>query len=113
MVALRYEELAEMDADERARHFENEAKTVFGADYKRDRNGAPVEMGIGSASQPAINSMAALLAAEGPDAYARAVKAATARGVWPPANLSDETAFKQAQAAAKKYAPYQPPTEAV
>ena len=105
MVHRRYEELAEMDEDERAFYFENERKAVFGDNYKLGRDGKPVESGIGSAANPTMQSMAALLAAEGPDAYARAVKSATARGVWPPANLSDETAFKQAQAMAAKYDP--------
>jgi hypothetical protein len=105
MVALRYEELAEMDEDERKFHFENEAKNVFGADYKRDRHGRPVEMGIGSKNQPTINSMGALLAAEGVDAYNRAVAECTKLGTWPPVNVSDESAFKQAQAMAAKYDP--------
>lgn len=105
MVHRRYEELAEMDEEERAAYFEGERKAVFGDNYKLGRDGKPVEQGIGSASNPTIQSMAALLAAEGPDAYARAVKAATARGVWPPVNVSDETAFKQAQAMAAKYNP--------
>jgi hypothetical protein len=68
MVHRRFEEIAEMDEDERAAYFEGERKAVFGDNYKLGKDGRPVESGIGSASQPTINSMAALLASEGPDA---------------------------------------------
>ena len=87
MVHRRYEELAEMDEDERAFYFENESEDVFGDNYKLDRDGKPVEMGIGSAAIRPCRAWRALLAAEGLDAYTRAVKSATARGVWPPANV--------------------------
>jgi hypothetical protein len=40
-------------------HFENERKAVFGHDYKLDKNGRPIEQGIGSPAQPSANSVAA------------------------------------------------------
>jgi hypothetical protein len=105
MVHRTYEELSEMDDDERAFYFEQERKAVFGDSYKLGRDGKPVEQGIGSKSQPTIQSMAALLAAEGVDSYQRAVKEATARGVWPPQAMSDEAAFAKARAEAVRYDP--------
>jgi hypothetical protein len=38
-------------------HFENETRNVFGHDYKRDKNGRPIEVGIGSPAQPSKNSV--------------------------------------------------------
>jgi hypothetical protein len=105
MVALRYEELAELSEDERKAHWINEAKNVYGHDHKTDRHGKPVEQGLGSKQNPTIQSMSALLAAEGVDAYNRAVAECTKLGTWPPPNVSDESAFKAAQAMAVKYNP--------
>ena len=84
MTAKTAEELSWMTPEERAAHWEAEARNVFGADYKRDKHGRPIEQGRGSKLQPTVNSMAALLAAEGLDSYRRAIEEATKAGVWPP-----------------------------
>jgi hypothetical protein len=49
----------ELPADAEARHFENEAKNVFGADARKDRNGRYIEQGIGSAQNITRNSIEA------------------------------------------------------
>jgi hypothetical protein len=102
------EELEEMTAEERRIHFENERRAVFGYDYKTDKHGRPIEQGRGSPNNPTLQSMGALLATEGMDAYNKAIKDAVARGVWPPEQLSDEAAFQKAQALAAKLAPHLP-----
>jgi hypothetical protein len=43
---------------------EIEARYVFGSDYKRDRNGKPIEQGVGSAANPSLNHFMALKKAE-------------------------------------------------
>jgi hypothetical protein len=68
VVALRTDELDEMrkaiadgklPPDALEKYYEEEAKAVFGHNYKTDRDGKPIEQGIGSASQPSANSVAA------------------------------------------------------
>jgi hypothetical protein len=44
---------------------EAEAESVFGVGYKRDKNGKPIETGIGSAAQPTPQHRAALAKSEG------------------------------------------------
>lgn len=39
-------------------------KQVFGADFKRDKNGKPIEVGIGTLLNPSINDYRATLAGE-------------------------------------------------
>jgi hypothetical protein len=41
------------------RYLEEEAKAVFGHDYKRDSEGRPQEQGLGSPQQPTRNSLEA------------------------------------------------------
>jgi hypothetical protein len=108
MVTLRRDELEQLTPEERKLHFEAEAKNVFGHDAKKDRHGRYIEQGRGSPQQPTVQSMGALLAAEGMDAYNRAIEAATKAGVWPPPQMTDEAAFQKAQAAAAKLTPYLP-----
>ncbi len=40
-------------------YYENEFMAVFGENYKTDKNGDPIEQGIGSKSQPSASSIAA------------------------------------------------------
>ena len=64
MVTKTPDEMAQMKADIEAgllpsnaitQYFEDEARNVFGNDFKRDRHGKPIEQGIGSASHPTQN----------------------------------------------------------
>lgn len=73
MVTKTTEELDEMrqmiregklPADAIEKHFEAEAKNVFGADATKDRKGNFVEQGIGSKGHETANHFAALLKAE-------------------------------------------------
>jgi hypothetical protein len=41
------------------KYLEEEARHVFGYDYRRDANGTPIEAGIGSKQQPSRNSVEA------------------------------------------------------
>jgi phage repressor protein C with HTH and peptisase S24 domain len=42
-------------------YYENEFMAVYGENYKTDKNGEPIEQGIGSKSQPSPNSIAAYI----------------------------------------------------
>ncbi len=42
-------------------HYDNEEMAVFGENVKFDRNGDPIEQGIGSKAQPSANSIAAYI----------------------------------------------------
>lgn len=53
-------ELAMMTPEEIKAYRENERKNVFGFDYKTDRNGNPVEQGIGAPGHETANHFAAL-----------------------------------------------------
>jgi hypothetical protein len=61
VVTLTSEELRELRAEHGdaavREHFENETKNVFGANYQRDKNGKPIEQGVGSPEQPSKNSV--------------------------------------------------------
>jgi hypothetical protein len=84
MVALRQDEWDELSPEEKRAHREAEFRNVFGADAKRDRSGKPIEMGIGSPSQPTENHFLAVAAALGQDEADRQRADAVKRGVWPP-----------------------------
>jgi hypothetical protein len=57
-----------------------ELEAVYGAGFKRDRNGKPVEKGIGSAGNPSEQHFTAIERWEGKDAAdAARAKARTAR----------------------------------
>jgi hypothetical protein len=45
-------------------HEEAKAKATFGHDYKRDRNGKPIEQGVGSPGNESINHFISLKKAE-------------------------------------------------
>src|SRR5262249_48895840 len=51
-----------------------EARNVYGHDAKRDRHGNFIEQGIGSESNPSVNSFAAIRKWEGEVAYQAALK---------------------------------------
>ncbi len=68
MVALRSDELDEMrkaiadgklPPDALKKYYADEEKAVFGHDFRRDREGRPIEQGLGSAAQPTRNSIEA------------------------------------------------------
>ena len=84
MVSLRADEWAKLNDAEKKAHLENERKNVFGHDYKTDRHGKPIEQGVGSPSNPTIQSMNALRAAEGDQAADAAIERARKAGTWPP-----------------------------
>jgi hypothetical protein len=65
MVTLTPEEMQEMTPADLKAHAENEARIVFGHDYKKDANGNPVEVGIGAPGHGTANSYLALQMAEG------------------------------------------------
>jgi hypothetical protein len=52
---------------------------TFGAGYKTDRNGEPIQQGIGSLGHETVNHYGGIRKYEGEDAYWRAVRAAYAR----------------------------------
>jgi hypothetical protein len=80
--SLAYEKAAragKTDAEARALAEEAERKNVFGFNYATDKDGQPIQQGIGSKSNPSINHYAALRKAEQqgrepPGAYEKAVK---------------------------------------
>lgn len=51
--------LGQLPADFLARCDEARARNVFGADYRTDAKGRPIEQGFGSESQMTVNSIAA------------------------------------------------------
>lgn len=70
MVNLTPEEIQVMKDDERggklppgtvAKHFKDEDERVFGAGFKRDSNGDPIEQGIGSPGNENVNHFRAML----------------------------------------------------
>jgi hypothetical protein len=73
MVTLTQEEFQVLGPEERKAHLAAEEKIVFGQNFERDRNGRPVEAGIGSPAQQSINSLAAIRKWEGEEAYQAAV----------------------------------------
>ncbi len=54
------EELAEMTPQQIAERKRAMEENVFGAGFRRDQNGRPIEMGIGSAHQQSQHHLAAL-----------------------------------------------------
>jgi len=59
---------------------EAERRNVYGYDYKTDKNGQPIQQGLGSEKNPSINHYAALKKAEqqgreAPGSWEKAVKA--------------------------------------
>jgi hypothetical protein len=65
MTTLTPEEWAILSPEQRAEHRRAEEINVFGVGFKRDRNGRPIEQGLGSESNPTVQSIAALERAEG------------------------------------------------
>jgi hypothetical protein len=68
MVSLRNDEIetiredmaiGKLPPDALKTHFADEERRVFGSEFKRDRDGTPIENGIGSAAQPSKNSVEA------------------------------------------------------
>jgi hypothetical protein len=59
------EEIQAMTPEQRAVYDEEQRKTVFGFDYKKDASGRPLEQGIGSPGHETENHYAALAKAEG------------------------------------------------
>jgi hypothetical protein len=59
------DELSIMTPEEIAAYRALELENVFGAGYRRDRNGKPIEQGRGSISNPTEQSFAALEKYEG------------------------------------------------
>jgi hypothetical protein len=61
MVTLRQEELQHLrdtGGEQAVRdHFANEERNVFGHDFKRGKDGAPIEQGLGSPAQPTQQSV--------------------------------------------------------
>jgi len=53
-------ELAELSPEQRRQYVREEEASVFGPNPLRDRDGRPIEQGVGSASQPTHNHVAAL-----------------------------------------------------
>jgi hypothetical protein len=64
-----------MPPEETQAYFACEEKIVFGHDFQRDRNGAPIEVGIGSPGRESVNHMASILKYEGQEAYQAACDA--------------------------------------
>lgn len=88
MVSLRREEWDELTLAEKRAHLIAEEKNVFGHDVKHDRQGRPIEQGIGSASQPSANHFAALATAEGPEVARRQLDAAVKAGTFSPGRVA-------------------------
>jgi len=55
------------------RHFEAEARNVFGHDAKQDRKGNFIEQGIGAPGHETANHFVSILRYEGKEAYDKAV----------------------------------------
>jgi hypothetical protein len=73
MVTLSPAEWEELTPEEQRAHQAQEDRIVFGHDFQRDRNGNPIEVGVGSPGNPSINSLAAIRKWEGEDSYQKAV----------------------------------------
>jgi hypothetical protein len=84
MVSLRREEWDELTPAEKRAHLVQEEKNVFGHDVKHDRHGNPIEVGIGSKSQPSANHFRALATAEGPSVAEKEMAAAIKAGTFSP-----------------------------
>jgi hypothetical protein len=69
MVTLSPSEFELLTPDERKAHLAAEEKIVFGQTFQRDRNGAPIEVGIGSPGRESVNHMQSILKYEGREAY--------------------------------------------
>ena len=65
MTTLSPEEWAILSPEQRTEHKKAELLNVFGHDVKFDRNGKPIEQGLGSASNPTVQHFQALERAEG------------------------------------------------
>ena len=59
------DELSIMTPEEIAAWREQEKRHVFGDNYRTDRNGRPIEQGIGAAGNESVNRFLALEKAEG------------------------------------------------
>jgi hypothetical protein len=59
------DEIALMSPEERAAWRAEEDMHVFGAGFRRDRNGKPIEQGLGSIDNPTENSFRAIEKFEG------------------------------------------------
>jgi hypothetical protein len=75
MVTKTIEEMEALTPEERVAHFAAEEKIVFGQNFQRDRNGIPVENGVGAPGRESLNHLTALRKYEGEDAYQTAVAA--------------------------------------
>jgi hypothetical protein len=62
------------EAELRAIEDEANRKATFGFDYKVDSRGEPIQVGIGSASNPTGNHLASILKYEGPTAYQKELR---------------------------------------
>ena len=72
MTTRTQEELALMSPEEIKVYLEEETKAVFGHNYRRDRQGKPIEDGIGSPLNPGPNHYGAIEKYEGAEAAAAA-----------------------------------------
>lgn len=79
MTTKTQEEIDAMTPEEIAAWRANEERTVFGYDFQRNRQGQPVEQGIGSPGHETENHFKALEKAEGRAVADRARAAAAAR----------------------------------
>jgi hypothetical protein len=64
----------ELSKDAIKKHFEAEARNVYGFDAKRDRHGNWIEQGIGSKGRETSNHFNSIRRYEGKEAYADAVR---------------------------------------
>jgi hypothetical protein len=74
------EELAEMTSEQRKAHFLKEEEIVFGVGFQRDKQGRPVEVGIGSSSQQTHNHLVALEKERARQDERKAILLAVAKG---------------------------------
>lgn len=73
MVTLTVQELEVLTPEEKAAHLAAEEVTTFGTGFKRDRDGAPIEQGIGSPGRETKNHLQSIRRYEGEEAYAKVV----------------------------------------
>jgi hypothetical protein len=65
MTSKTVEEIAAMTVEEREEWKRQEEIAIWGAGFRRDRNGKPIEQGLGSADNPTENSFKAIEKYEG------------------------------------------------
>ncbi len=93
MVSLRREEWDELTPEEKKLHLIREEKNVFGDNVQHDRHGHPIEVGIGSASQPTANHFAAMATYEGVDVARQKLDAAVKAGTFSPGHVASTKAM--------------------